>query len=73
MFSDISHLMKKACLIKQNIYMCLLGCQLNTSMILKAINPMNTWKIRQEHGHPLDFYFTRFYQLITKHPLKENA
>ena len=65
-FSDISLLMKKACMIKLKICMCWLGCQLNTSMILKAIILMNTWKIRWMHGHPLVFYFTRFDQITHK-------
>ena len=65
-FSDISHLMKKACMIKLKMPMCLLICQLNTSMILKEITLMNTWKIRLEHGHPLVFYFTRFDQITHK-------
>ena len=69
-FSEISHLKKKACLIKLKICMRLLGCRLNTSMILKAATHMNTWKIRREHGHPLIFYFTRFDQ-ITQLPFKE--
>ena len=53
--SDISHLMNKACMIKFKISMCLLGCQLNTSMTFKEITLMNTWKIWWEHGHPLVF------------------
>ena len=64
-FFRISHLMKKPCMMKWKICTCWLGCQQNTSMILKEITLMNAWKIRWVHGHPLVFYFTRFDQITS--------
>ena len=56
-FSDISHLMKKACLIKLKICTCLLGFQLNTSIVVT----------------PLFFTLHDLTKLRKKHELKENT